>query len=60
MMRLLSERKNKLKSTEDVIHKKGDVVEKVNKILDRKERRANYVTKQRDEQLAFGKPTPKK
>lgn len=59
MMRLLEERKNKLKMTETVLEKKAVVVEKVNKLLDNKERRANYVEKQRNEVLAF-ETKPKK
>jgi hypothetical protein len=55
MMRLLSERRNKLKVTENVIDKKGNVVDKITKILDGKERKATFVAKQRDENLAFGK-----
>ena len=46
-------------ATVDVLQKKSGVVEKVNKLLDSKERRANYVEKQRDECLAFDKK-PKK
>lgn len=59
MMLLLDERRNKLRATVDVLQKKSGVVEKVNKLLDSKERRANYVEKQRDEVLAFDKK-PKK
>merc|ERR1712038_868789 len=59
MMLLLDERRNKLRATVDVLQKKSGVVDKVNKILDTKERRANYVEKQRDECLAFDKK-PKK
>jgi len=59
MMLLLDERRNKLMATVDVLQKKSGVVEKVNKLLDSKERRANYVEKQRDECLAFDKK-PKK
>ena len=53
MMRLLEERKNKLKMTEVRLEKKSVVVEKVNNILDKKVRRANLVEQQRDEVLAF-------
>ena len=67
MMNLLAQRRNKLKVTNEVIDKKSDVVEKVKeekiltaKVLDRKERRANYLTKQREEQIAFGKKQAKK
>jgi len=59
MMKLLEERRNKLKMTEVVLEKKSVVVEKVNKILDSKERRANYVEKQHAECLALDKK-PKK
>jgi len=60
MMKLLSDRKMKLKVTENVIDKKVAVVDGVNKILERKERRAHYTQKQRDEQIAFGKKAAKK
>merc|ERR1711997_724689 len=46
MMKLLEERKNKLKQTENV-------VDKVNKVLDSKLRKADFLQKQRDECLAF-------
>ena len=60
-MRLLTERKNKLKVTENVIDKKGVVVDNVNKILNQKERKAQNVTKQKEELMAFGKkPAAKK
>lgn len=59
MMLLLDERRNKLRATVDVLQKKSGVVEKVNKLLDSKERRANYVEKQRDEVLAFDKKQKK-
>merc|ERR1712045_202383 len=55
MMKMLADRKMKLKVTENVIDKKVAVVDGVNKILERKERRAHYTQKQRDEQIAFGK-----
>ena len=50
----------KLKVTENVIDKKDAVVEGVNKIVERKERRVHYTQKQRDEQIAFGKKGAKK
>ena len=53
MMKLLDERKIKLKATENVIEKKGNVVDKVTKLLDSKHRRADFVQKQRDECLVF-------
>lgn len=59
MMKLLAERKNKLKITENVIVKKGDVVDNVNKILNQKEIRIKQKEKQKDELLAFGKKPPK-
>merc|ERR1712150_444709 len=59
MMKLLAERKNKLKVTENVIVKKGDVVDNVNKILNQKEIRIKHREKQKDELLAFGKKPPK-
>jgi len=59
MMLMLDARRNQLRATVDVLQKKTGVVEKVNKILDQKERKANHVEKQRDECLAFDKK-PKK
>ena len=53
MMKLLEERKNKLKVTENVLDKRTNVVDKVNKLLEGKERRANFVQKQRDECVVF-------
>ena len=53
MMKLLEERKNKLKQTENVLDKRANVVDKVNKVLDSKLRKADFVQKQRDECLAF-------
>ena len=38
MQRALLERKNKLRATEDTTEKKGNVVEKVNKLLNMKVR----------------------
>lgn len=55
MMKMLADRKMKLKVTENVIDKKDAVVDGVNKILERKERRAHYTQKQLAEQIAFGK-----
>merc|ERR1711997_985713 len=59
MMKLLAERRNKLKITETVIVKKGNVVDNVNKILNQKEIRAKQKEKQKDELLAFGKKPQK-
>ena len=59
-MRLLTERKNKLKVTETVIVRKDAVHVGVNKILDRKERRAHLMEKHQKEQIAFGKKAAKK
>ena len=53
MMKLLEERRNKLKVTENVLEKRTNVVDKVNKVLDSKLRKADFVQKQRDECLAF-------
>merc|ERR1711997_1093314 len=39
--------------TENVVEKKGNVVDKVTKLLDSKHRRADFVQKQRDECLVF-------
>merc|ERR1712179_211677 len=59
MMKLLAERRNKLKVTENVIVKKGNVVDNVNKILNQKEIRIKQKEKQKDELLAFGKKPTK-
>merc|ERR1711971_940683 len=59
MMKLLAERKNKLKVTENVIVKKGNVVDNVNKIIKQKDIRIKQREKQKDELLAFGKKPPK-
>ena len=53
MQRLLAERKNKLHCTEKKIEAKANVVNKVEKILHSKERRANYVEKKNLETLMF-------
>jgi len=53
MQRQLLERKNKLRVTEDTAEKKGNVVEKVNKILNIKERRCKYVEKKKLETVMF-------
>ena len=54
MQKLLSERKNKLRVTEQVIEKKGAVVDKVQKILHSKERKVNYTERKRLETAMFG------
>jgi len=56
MMKLLHEKKNRIKCTEKVIDKKEASVEKVNKILHKGQRKEAYVTKQKEEELVFGKP----
>ena len=53
MMKLLEERKNKLKQTENVLDKRANVLDKVDKVLDSKLRKADFVQKARDECLAF-------
>jgi len=53
MQRQLLERKNKLRATEDTAEKKGNVVDKVNKILNMKERRCKYVEKKKLETVMF-------
>merc|ERR1712088_1138908 len=53
MMKLLEERKNKLKQTENVLENRANVVDKVNKVLDSKLRKVDFVSKKRDECLAF-------
>merc|ERR1719351_709850 len=53
MQRQLLERKNKLRATEDTADKKGNVVDKVNKILNMKERRCKYVEKKKLETVMF-------
>lgn len=54
MMKLLSERKGKLKVTENTIVKKGKVVDNVNKILSGKARKETYVKNQKVHQIVFG------
>lgn len=56
MMELLQLKKNRIKCTEKVIDKKEASVEKVNKILHKGQRKEAYVTKQKEEELVFGKP----
>ena len=58
-MKLLAERRNKLKITETVITKKANVVDNVNKIMNQKEIRVKQKQRQKDELLAFGKKPPK-
>jgi len=53
MQRALLERKNKLRATEDTTEKKGNVVEKVNKLLNMKERRCKYVENKKLETVMF-------
>jgi len=55
MMKLLSDRKNKLKTTEVVIDKKGKTVDNINKILNRKHRREDHIEKEKVDRLLFGK-----
>ena len=55
MMKLLSDRKNKLKTTEVVVDKKGKTVENINKILNRKHRREDHIEKEKVDRLLFGK-----
>lgn len=59
MALLLEERRNKLKMTENVLVKKTNVVDKVNKILESKHRKAEYVQKQTMECAMFDQK-PKK
>lgn len=59
LTQLLAARKAKLKATENTLQRKTVVVEKVEKILTSKERKANYIEKQKVDQVMFGK-TPKK
>jgi len=58
MSRLLAARMSKLKAIETSIDKKADVVEKVEKMIGRKERVAKYIEKQTFEALAFEKKIP--
>merc|ERR1712165_77237 len=44
---------NKLKQTENVLENRANVVDKVNKVLDSKLRKVDFVSKKRDECLAF-------
>ena len=59
MMNLLAARKNKLKTTENVIDKKDQYVQGVTKILQRKERRAYYCEKQKQLEVVYGKDKDK-
>ena len=52
---LLAAKKSKLKAIETSIDKKADVVEKVEKMIGRKERVAKYIERQKMETVAFGK-----
>merc|ERR1712158_224692 len=45
--------KKEQEEQENVLEKRSNVVEKVNKVLDCKLRKADFVQKQRDESLAF-------
>merc|ERR1712158_164680 len=45
--------KKEQEAQENVLEKRSNVVEKVNKVLDCKLRKADFVQKQRDESLAF-------
>jgi predicted component of type VI protein secretion system len=58
MAKLLAARKTKLKAIESSIDKKADVVEKVEKMIGRKERVAQYFEKQKFQALAFEKNLP--
>ena len=55
LTQLLAARKAKLKATEHIVEKKATVVEKVEKILNNKERRATYIEKQKMDHLLFEK-----
>ena len=59
LTKLLAMRKAKLKATENTLEKKSTVVDKVEKILNRKERQATYIEKQKIEQLVFEKKVKK-
>ena len=56
---MLAARRAKLKATENTLQKKTVVVEKVEKILNSKERKATYIEKQKMDSLAFDKKAKK-
>ena len=57
-MRLLQAKRDRIKATCKIIDKKEAAAEKVNKILHKGQRREAYVTKQKEDELVFGKPKP--
>ncbi|XP_040580332.1 uncharacterized protein [Lepeophtheirus salmonis] len=59
MTQLLTEEQNKLSATENKIEKKANVVDKVNKILNSKERRVKYVESQKMKALIFDQKAKK-
>ena len=54
MMKLLAARKNKLSTSENLIEKKDQYVQGVQKILQRKERRVYYCEKQKQLDAVYG------
>jgi len=57
-MRLLQAKRDRIKATCKIIEKKEATTEKVNKILHKGQRREAHITKQKEEELVFGKPKP--
>ena len=59
LTQLLAARRAKLKATENTLQKKTVVVEKVEKILSSKERKATFIEKQKVDSLVFDKKATK-
>jgi predicted component of type VI protein secretion system len=59
LTKLLAMRKAKLKATENTLEKKSNVVDRVEKLLNSKERNATYIEKQKIEQLVYEKKVKK-
>jgi predicted component of type VI protein secretion system len=59
LTKLLAMRKAKLKATENTLEKKSNVVDRVEKLLNSKERKATYIEKQKIEQLVYEKKVKK-
>lgn len=60
MMKLLADRKTRLKLMDNAIDAKTDVVDKLNAIRDKRERREKFITKIKTDQVVFDKKAKKK
>ena len=60
MMKLLADRKTRLKLMDNAIDAKTDVVDKLNAIRDKRERREKFITKVKTDQVVFDKKAKKK